>query len=243
MNEAAHIIVLTFAAGLCMPLGGVIARFEHISPKWLETEVRHFAIAFGGGLLLGAVLLVLLPEGMARFGASYGAVLVFVAGGFMFFAIERSMGLRRRESPQLISMIIDYIPESIALGGLVAADPQLALVLAVVIGAQNLPEGFNTYRELVSSPAANSRDVLLFMLLLTPIGPAAGLSAHFLLDDSPRLLGAIMLIAAGGILYLMFQDIAPQSRLRRHWAPPLGAVAGFAITMLTDIWLGHALKG
>lgn len=38
-----------------------------------------------------------------------------------------------------------------------------------------------------------------------------------------------MLFAAGGILYLTFQDIAPQVRLDRHWAPPLGAVGGFLL--------------
>jgi ZIP family zinc transporter len=51
-------------------------------------------------------------------------------------------------------------------------------------------------------------------------------------------LAAIMLFAAGGILYLIFQDIAPQARLERHWGPPLGAVAGFLMGML-----GHGLLG
>jgi ZIP family zinc transporter len=43
------------------------------------------------------------------------------------------------------------------------------------------------------------------------------------------LLGSVMLFAAGGIIYLTFEDIAPQAVLRRHWAPPLGAVAGFLL--------------
>lgn len=38
-----------------------------------------------------------------------------------------------------------------------------------------------------------------------------------------------MLFAAGGILYLTFQDIAPQVPLARHRGPPLGAMAGFAL--------------
>ena len=45
-----------------------------------------------------------------------------------------------------------------------------------------------------------------------------------------------MLFAAGGILYLLFQDIAPQSRVNRYWAPALGAVAGFGVGMA-----GHLL--
>lgn len=42
---------------------------------------------------------------------------------------------------------------------------------------------------------------------------------------------------AVGILYLTFQDIAPQSRLERHWAPPLGAVLGFALALVGQLLL------
>ena len=147
------------------------------------------------------------------------------------------MGRQRREVPQLLGMLIDYIPESIALGGLVVSDPPLAVLLALIIGMLNIPEGFNAYRELISLKAARSWEVLRFMLLLSLIGPVAGVSAHFLLADLPKVLGVIMLMAAGGIMYLMFQDIAPQSRLRHHWAPPLGAVAGFSVTLLASAWL------
>lgn len=43
-----------------------------------------------------------------------------------------------------------------------------------------------------------------------------------------------MLSAAGEILYLTFQDLAPQAKLDRHWAPPLGAVAGFLLGLIGD---------
>ena len=154
MTELAYIFILTLGAGLCMPLGGALARIEHISPEWLETEFRHFMIAFGGGFLLGGVFVVLLPEGVSRF-------------------------------------------DNLSLG------------------------------------------ILVFMLLLTPIGPIAAITAHFLFRDQSVVLGAIMLLGAGGIMYIIFQDIAPQSRLKNHWAPPLGAIMGFAITLQADIWLNQ----
>ena len=47
-----------------------------------------------------------------------------------------------------------------------------------------------------------------------------------------------MAFAAGGILYLVFQDIAPQSRVAHHWSPPLGASLGFMIGMLGDRLVG-----
>jgi len=48
-----------------------------------------------------------------------------------------------------------------------------------------------------------------------------------------------MLFATGGILYLIFQDIAPQSRLKHHWGPPLGAVLGFCLALLGDILINN----
>ena len=239
MTELAYNFLLTLGAGLCMPLGGVLARIEHISPEWLETEFRHFMIAFGGGLLLGGVFVVLLPEGVARFDNPSLGILVFMIGGFAFFAIERTMGLKHRQKPQLLGMLLDYLPESIALGGLAVSNPSTALLLALVIGAQNIPEGFNAYRELSGQTSRLSAHVLRFMLLLAPIGPIAAITAHFLFRDQSVVLGAIMLLGAGGIMYIIFQDIAPQSRLKNHWAPPLGAIMGFAITLQADIWLNQ----
>jgi zinc transporter ZupT len=59
-----------------------------------------------------------------------------------------------------------------------------------------------------------------------------------LLSGYPQIIFAIMLFAAGGILYVIFQDIAPQSKLKKHWAPPLGAVAGFLLGVLGKVAVG-----
>lgn len=48
-----------------------------------------------------------------------------------------------------------------------------------------------------------------------------------------------MLFAAGGILYSVFQDIAPQAKLNKHWLPTLGAVLGFALG-LAGFMMTHA---
>ncbi len=240
MSESLYIILLTLGAGFCMLLGGLFASVERISPAWLDREFRHFMIAFGGGVMLGAVVEVLLPEGSARLGHPYLAVALFIAGGLLFFLLERTLGLRRREVPQLTGMLLDYIPEAIALGGLVASGSGLAPLLALLIGLQNIPEGFNTYREINALEGAKSRTTLQLMTALMFVGPLAGLLGYGLLGERTALLGAIMLIASGGILYLIFQDIAPQSRLRRHWAPPLGAVFGFGTTLVAQIILGHS---
>ena len=130
----------------------------------------------------------------------------------------------------------DFLPESLALGGMFAADADGAVLLALLIGLQNLPEGFNAWRELTMA-RVRAIKVLALMVLLALLGPVCGVVGWFWLVDHDAVLGAIMLFAAGGILYLTFQDIAPQARLEQHWAPPLGAVLGFALALLGSLVL------
>ncbi|MFC1883520.1 ZIP family metal transporter [Thermodesulfobacteriota bacterium] len=232
MDEITRIILYTLCAGACIPLGGILANFERIRPGWLENELRHSIIAFGGGILFAAVALVLVPEGTEYVNHSILSVIILLGGGICFFALEKFLGTRRREKPQFTAMLLDYIPESLALGGAFAIGAPSAPLLALFIGLQNIPEGFNAYRELRSAKQPGKKSILLFMLLLVPIGPIIAVLGCKYFSNNVLLLGATMLFASGGILYLIFQDIAPQSHMRRHWAPPLGAVLGFCIGML-----------
>jgi zinc transporter, ZIP family len=232
MDEVTKIILYTSYAGACIPIGGVLAWIEKIRPGWLENEFRHSVIAFGGGVLLAAVALVLVPEGTEYVNHTAISVIAFLCGGICFFLLERALGVRRREKPQLTAMLLDFVPESLALGGAFAIGAQSAPLLAIFIGLQNLPEGFNAYRELRAMPQSSAKHILVFMSLLVPIGPIVALVGWIYLSEDTLLLGATMLFASGGILYLIFQDIAPQSHMRRHWAPPLGAVLGFCVGMI-----------
>lgn len=227
-----EILLYTTLAGAAIPVGGLIARIEHLQSRWLERELRHFIIAMGGGIMLAAVALVLIPEGIENTHHPLGVILAFAAGGGTFFWIERLMGVHKNEKPQLFGMLLDYLPESLALGGMFAVGASSAPLLALFIGLQNIPEGFNAYRELRSVERYPPRKVLLLMLALVPLGPFLALFGWFVLAAHEVVLGVVMLFAAGGILYLIFQDIAPQSRLARHWAPPLGAIVGFGIGLL-----------
>ncbi len=72
---------------------------------------------------------------------------------------------------------------------------------------------------------------MIFATMAT-LGPVAGVTGYIWLSESPAVIAAIMLFASGGILYSIFQDIAPQVKLEKHCAPPMGAVLGFVLGML-----------
>ena len=185
-------------------------------------------------MLVGAIALVLVPEGVERLPQPRTAVLPLLIGGVVFMFIGLYQAKRYTPTPQFSAMAADFLPESLALGGMFAANASGAVLLALLISLQNLPEGFNAWREL-STGKVRRRNALALILLLPLFGPICALAGWFWLAEHDGILGSVMLFAAGGILYLTFQDIAPQSRLERRWAPPLGAVVGFAFALMGNL--------
>lgn len=235
MGEAIRVALYCTLAGAAIPLGGALALVERIRPRWLEREFRHFVIAVGGGVLLSAVALVLVPEGIE--GESIVLVVAaMLAGGLSFMGLDVLLSRSKTSASQLAATLADFLPEAAALGAAYASGGSSGRLLALLIFMQNLPEGFNACREIASSGTWSGRKVVLGFAALVPLGPAAGLCGLYLLGDHPTVNHAVMLFASGGILYLTFQDIAPQAKLARAWAPPLGAVFGFLLGVV-----GHML--
>ncbi|MDF1738233.1 MAG: hypothetical protein P1U86_03655 [Verrucomicrobiales bacterium] len=235
MSDVTQLVLLTLLAGISMPAGAILAAAENIRPLWLENELRHGVISFGGGALLSAVALILVPEGSEDLSTGWIA-LFFAAGGVTFMALDQFLSRLKGSVSQLVAMLSDFIPEALALGAAIALGSSSAVLLAGLMALQNLPEGFNSFRELKDAGETRSRTIILAFFGMSLLGPIAGLIGFFWLADHAFAVSGIMLFAAGGILYIIFQDIAPQAKLEKRWAPALGAVAGFLLGMI-----GHQL--
>jgi ZIP family zinc transporter len=235
-NDLVTAMLYATLAGVFIPLGGLLARIERIRPLWLERELRHGIIAFGGGALMAAVALVLVPEGQRHL-STWAALTAFGAGGVAFFLIDWMIERRGGGVAQLMAMLLDFLPETLALGAMLATNSQAGLLLAGLIALQNLPEGFNAYLELRARNALPPGRILAWFCLMVLLGPLAAWLGFSYLREMTGALGAIMMFAAGGILYLTFEDIAPQAHLPRRWAPALGAVAGFMLGLLGQMLL------
>jgi ZIP family zinc transporter len=146
-----------------------LAAVERIRPKWLEAEFRHFLTAFGGGVLLSAVGLVLVPEGASQLSIVMVA-LWFVLGGVCFLGLDVLLVAAKRPASQAAAMLADFIPEALALGAVITSRPSLAPLLATMICLQNLPEGFNAYQELAASGGCRKTRIVPVFFLLGLIG-------------------------------------------------------------------------
>ncbi len=235
VDQLITVISLTLLAGIAIPVGAAIASIEKIKPRWLEEEFRHSLIAFGGGALLSAVAFVLVPDGIVYLNP-LSATVLFCGGGLAFMGLDIILYKKKTTASQLAAMLSDFIPESLALGASIAMGESNYVLLASLITLQNLPEGFNAYRELSGSSSYHGMKIIIMFTVMALLGPIAGVSGYLWLSDYPSSVAAIMLFASGGILYSVFQDIAPQVKLEKHWAPSIGAVFGFVVGII-----GHML--
>ena len=227
MDQAVWLaLTLATLAGVSIPLGGCLALWRfNLLPDWANTEARHGVLAFGAGALLAAVALVLIPEGSARTPA-WLALACFFVGGAGFYFVDRRIAKTGGKLGQFLAMMLDYAPEALALGALVSTDLSTAVLVAVLIALQNVPEAFNAMREM---NAAGSQVSLWLFAAMVPVGPLCAYIGLAMPAGFDPLIGCVMMLSAGGIVYLMFQDIAPQVPLERSGVPPIGAVLGFGL--------------
>lgn len=235
MDALVTMLLVAWGAGLAAFVGGVLSRAVGPARTAEQREWNDAVVAFGGGVLLSAVALSLVPHALESLSTGTMAV-TFALGGAALSWIDGALARRGGDVAQLVAMVTDFVPEALALGALFATDRPGAVLLAVFIAVQNLPEGFNAFRELVER--MTEARALAALLAVSFLGPLAALAGHALLRDHVAATAGIMCFAAGGILYLVFGDIAPEAAATRRRTPPLGAVAGFLVGMIGTHVLG-----
>ena len=238
MQGFMKVIWYSYYSGITVFLGGLLSliferRFKN---EQLKQEVVHTSIAFGGGIIVAAVAFVLVPKGMSEM-ALFPVIVLFLGGAGCFFFLDRAIERKGGSYAQVLAMLMDFIPEAIALGAVFATDHSLGLLLALFIGLQNLPEAFNSYRDLRNS-GWGIRKCLVTLFFLSFTGVIAAVIGDLVLQDMPAVTSSLMLFSSGGILYLIFQDIAPMSKLPRSWFPALGVDLGFLVGMIGQRLLG-----
>lgn len=229
-----EVIIFSFIAGITVFLGGISSYFfeKTITNRLIKRKIVHFFTAFVTGIMLSAVAFVLIPKGME--GLNIGSsVFIFLTGAFTFYYLDSFIQKNSANIPQVLAMLLDFIPESIALGALFVYDHNVGILLAVFIAFQNFPEAFNSYIELRNSHFSKYKS-LIILFCLSFIGVIFSLLGYFFLKDTYEITSALMVFAAGGILYLIFQDIAPSIRVKNSRFLAMGVNLGFIIGMLSE---------
>ena len=180
----------------------------------------------GGGILIGAMLLLLIDR-----------------------MVPHEHFIKGLEGPQAVAMkrvwlfvlaiSLHNLPEGLAIGVAYAgADPVAALALATGISIQDVPEGMVVAMALRGVGYSRLTSVGLGMLsgLVEPVAAVFGVAVISL---SASLLPWGLAAAAGAMLYVISHEIIPESHRQGHESfATAGLIVGFVIMMLLDTALG-----
>ncbi len=225
-----HTIYLVLAASISIPLGALISSNITVRSYCLRNEIDSFVLYFGGGALLAAISLSLLPRSF-EYVSIRGAAFSFFLGGLVFWKLNSWLKSAGGKMSNLMGMMLDFVPESIILGATAAGNRSLAYLLAILIVLQNLPEGFAAFTEMNNSKMKKSK-IWLIIFISPLLGPIAAFAGYLWLSNLTETIGVLILFCSGGIIYLVFDDIAPQAQLENKDFPAIGAVAGFLMGLI-----------
>lgn len=224
------LILYACLSGLPILVGGLASYSVSNYTHHYRDSISHAMIAMGGGILIASIAFVLVPHSIIHI-SPLPACVSFIFGAGLFAYLDKKITTSGHSSAQVLAMLMDFIPEIMALGASFSQDPKLGFLLALFIGIQNLPEGFNAYNELTLSKKSPMKS-LVILGLLSLIGIIPTLLGYYAFKDSITLISIIMLSSAGGILYLVFQDIIPLSKVQNTTFSAFSGVVGFLIGLL-----------
>ena len=125
-----------------------------------------------------------------------------------------------------------------AAAGLPAATFGGAVALAIGIGLQNLPEGAAVAVPLRREGLSRGRS-FWYGQLSGSVEPVAGLIGALAVIVILPILPYALAFAAGAMMYLVIEELIPESQSGPHSDyATVGALGGFAVMMVLDVALG-----
>jgi ZIP family zinc transporter len=181
------------------------------------------------GLLLGGAFLYLADQ-----------VLPHLHGEFPDEAtVEGPRVAWQRSALLMLAMTLHNVPEGMAVGvSFGGGDLGAATALTIGIGLQNIPEGLAIALPLRQGGMSRGR-AFFWGQLSAVVEPAAGVIGAGLVLTSTAFLPYGMAAAAGAMLYVVVEELIPETvRSGTPDVATLGFIGGFTIMMALDNALG-----
>jgi zinc transporter, ZIP family len=219
----------------------------------LPSRVAASLTAFGGGVLLAAVAVELVPEADERAGRWLTAggllagTLIYLGADAWVSRNERVRAMRRSAHAAMAGMpmsrsvaageeargeslaagiFVDGVPESIALGLTVAAGGVgVALLAGVLVG--NVVEAYGAAQPIVAAGRSRSFAVVLLGAIGVSLAGATLLGGTVLAQASPALIGSAEALASGAVLAVVSVSIIPYAFDQVSSLVAAAAVVGF----------------
>ena len=216
--------------------------------------------AFGGGILLAAIALELVPEADERAGllptalGLFAGTLIFVGADAYLSRDEEMREMRRsghaaaagremsmpsghqgaaRGESIAVGIFVDGVPESVALG-LTIAEGAVGVALLVGILVGNVVEAYGAAQPIVGSGRSRRFALTLLGAIGLALAFATVLGGTVLADASETLIGTAEAVAAGAVLAVVSISVIPYAfeevSSEVATATVLGFIAGYLLS-------------
>ena len=233
--------------GLATGLGG-LALLVFRRPSDLVLDAL---LGFTAGVMLAATCFSLLVPALELgsllevvAGLAVGAAVIAALDSLIPHAHARFRERGRRSADEraehqaallLSALTIHNIPEGMAVGvAFAAGGNELGIPIAIAIGTQNIPEGFAAAAPLLRTGVGVGTAVGV-AALTGLVEPPMAVLAYAALDLFSALLPLGLSFAAGAMLFVIVDELIPESHARgNERAASIALVAGFALMLTLD---------
>jgi len=230
----------------------LVARFPKLTePRWLG-----LVMAFGAGALISAITTDLVAPAYVAAGRAPAGIGLLV-GAVGYYALTTWLNSRaERADPEepveeaedragdeaspsgadataarnlTIGMVLDGIPESIAIGLTLLGGGTVSVALVGAVFLSNLPDAIGVAAALLAG-GIDLRKVLFRFAAIVAVGFVAGFACYAILQPSEAdLIAIIQTIAAGAMVVVCVNEMVPIAVRGAGRHAGLAAAAGFAV--------------
>ena len=231
MNKKVEKILLGFASGVM--IAASVWSLLIPSIEMAETQGKVAWIPAAIGFLLGIVFLLVLDSVIPH----------------MHLESEKPEGIKsklKKPTMMVFAVTLHNIPEGMAVGvtfaGALSQNAGItmtgAFALAVGIAIQNFPEGAIISMPLKSEGVSKPR-AFLYGTLSGIVEPIGAIITILLTNVVVPILPYLLSFAAGAMIYVVVEELIPESQAGEHSnIGTIGVAIGFTIMMILDVALG-----
>ena len=231
MNKKVEKILLGFASGVM--IAASVWSLLIPSIEMAETQGKVAWIPAAIGFLLGIVFLLVLDSVVPH----------------MHLESEKTEGIKsklKKTTMMVFAVTLHNIPEGMAVGvtfaGALAQNAGItmagAFALAIGIAIQNFPEGAIISMPLKSEGVSKPK-AFLYGTLSGIVEPIGAIITILLTNAVVPILPYLLSFAAGAMIYVVVEELIPESQVGEHSnIGTIGVAIGFTIMMILDVALG-----
>jgi ZIP family zinc transporter len=247
------VVAATLFTWLMAVLGSAMVFFFHS----VKTRTLDFMLGFAAGVMITASVLSLLSPAIRMSGGNWvPAVVGFLLGGAFLRLIDliiphlhqgskisESEGIKthwKKRTLIILAETMHNIPEGLALGfgivafGMPSASSAGAIALALGIGIQNFPEGVVSSVPLRRDGLSTAKS-FFWGQFSGMVEPIAGVLGALIVLSARSLLPYAMAFAAGAMIYVVYEEVLPESQKGKYYhLSTIGVMLGFAVMMILD---------